>query len=85
MPPRLLNGDQMAVYLGLKSSDALSKIPVSPIRIGSRVLYDVVAVNMWLDSKLPDFRDGPSLAAAPHAAESEADIAFANWAANRVH
>jgi predicted DNA-binding transcriptional regulator AlpA len=48
-PPRLLDAEQAATYLGLKTRHALALIPVRPLKIGSLVRWDRCALDAWLD------------------------------------
>ena len=47
--PRLLDAEQAATYLGLKSRQALARVPVRPLRIGALVRWDRCALDAWLD------------------------------------
>lgn len=47
--PRLLSREQAAAYVGL-SVGSLRLIPVSPVRIGTRVLYDRCALDAYADT-----------------------------------
>ena len=50
IPPRLLSISGTAQYLGL-SKGALCHVPVAPIRLGRRILYDVREIDLWLDRR----------------------------------
>jgi predicted DNA-binding transcriptional regulator AlpA len=47
--PRLLNADQAAEYLALKTRHALGRVPVRPLKIGALVRWDRRALDAWLD------------------------------------
>lgn len=78
--PRLLGAEQACAYLGLKSRDGLNSVPVRPVRIGARVLWDVRAIDAWLDqlAGLSPFAD---LAAQPSSpvGDDDPDAALAAW------
>lgn len=47
--PRLLNKELAAAYIGV-SIGKLDKLPISPVRIGSRVVYDRRSLDRWADN-----------------------------------
>jgi hypothetical protein len=47
MEPRLLSIADAATYLGV-ARKTLGRLPVSPIRLGDRVLYDRRALDAWI-------------------------------------
>lgn len=47
--PRLLSRTLAAAYIGL-STGSLDRIPVPPVRIGSRVLYDRNSLDAYVDT-----------------------------------
>lgn len=49
--PRLLNRDQAASYCGVSATTFEAHVAVQPVRIGSRVLWDKVALDAWLDEQ----------------------------------
>ena len=54
LQPRLVNASEAARYLGHQSRAVLKEIPVSPIRltrtgVGRGALYDLNAIDRWLD------------------------------------
>src|SRR4051812_33959222 len=53
MTPRLLSRDAAAAYLGViaETFEKHVRSHLSPIEIGSRVLWDVRALDRWLDER----------------------------------
>src|SRR4051812_9069809 len=53
MTPRLLSRDEAAAYLGIiaETFEKHVRPHVLPIEIGSRVLWDVRALDRWLDQR----------------------------------
>ena len=53
MTPRLLSRDAAAAYLGISAEHFTAHIvgAVIPIEIGRRVLWDVRALDRWLDER----------------------------------
>jgi hypothetical protein len=49
-PPRLLNRDDAATYCGMSGPTFASECPVIPIKIRTRVLYDRLQIDRWIDS-----------------------------------
>lgn len=49
MTPRLLNKKMAAYYCGVSHNTFELHIPVRPIRVGCRVLWDRKALDAWLD------------------------------------
>ncbi len=47
--PRLLNKELAAAYIGV-STAKLAALPISPVRIGSRVVYDRRSLDRWADN-----------------------------------
>lgn len=78
--PRLLGAEQACAYLGLKSREGLNSVPVRPVRIGARVLWDVRALDAWLDQLAGLSPSAPS-AARPSspAGDDDPDAALAAW------
>jgi hypothetical protein len=47
---RMLTKAEAASYCGFKSTAGFATwCPVAPVRIGSKVLYDLRAIDLWLD------------------------------------
>lgn len=52
MTPRLLNREQAAAYCGVGPDLFERSCPVRPVRaFGNRVLWDVAALDRWLDAE----------------------------------
>jgi hypothetical protein len=52
MTPRLLTPDQAAAYCGVGRENFEARVGVPPVKLfGNRVLYDVKALDKWLDEK----------------------------------
>lgn len=52
MTPRLLNTEQAAAYCGVGRELFEQRVGVAPLKLfGSRILYDRVALDRWLDSQ----------------------------------
>lgn len=49
LAPRLLDAEEAAAYLGRVSTKTLAHVPVAPVRLGDRCLYDRRAIDAWLD------------------------------------
>lgn len=50
MTPRLLNPDQAAAYCGVSRENFEARVGVPPLKLfGNRVLYDIRALDRWLD------------------------------------
>lgn len=47
--PRLMRASKLREYLDLPARGSLAQIPVHPVRIGTRLRWDVRAVDQWLD------------------------------------
>lgn len=60
LEPRLLSKEEAASYCGLSFETFRSACPVIPIKIRSRVLYDRLAIDRWLDSLGSEHPDLPS-------------------------
>jgi len=63
MTPRLLSRDAAAAYLGISAEHFTAHIvaSVAPVEIGRRILWDVRALDRWLDERsgtvhAPDFK-----------------------------
>jgi len=78
--PRLLGAEQACAYLGLKSRDGLNSVPVRPVRIGARVLWDVRAIDAWLD-QLAGLSPSADSAAPPPSppGDDDPEAALAAW------
>lgn len=51
MTPRLLTVEQAAAYCGVGRENFEARVGVAPVKIfGTRILYDRVALDKWLDS-----------------------------------
>jgi hypothetical protein len=48
--PRLLSRDDAAAYCGISGPTFASECPVIPIKIRTRVLYDRLQIDQWIDS-----------------------------------
>lgn len=49
--PRLLSQAEAAAYCGIGVDLLKAECPVIPIKIRSRVLYDRVALDRWIDAR----------------------------------
>jgi hypothetical protein len=54
LEPRLLSRELAAAYCGVSVPTFEAECPVIPVKIRSRVLYDRVAIDAWLDSFTAD-------------------------------
>lgn len=78
--PRLLGAEQACAYLGLKSRDGLNSVPVRPVRIGTRVLWDVRAIDAWLDQLAGLSPSAASAVSTPSpAGDDDPDAELAAW------
>jgi hypothetical protein len=50
VPPRLLGAEAAAAYCGVGITLFRRECPISPVRLGERVLWDVRALDCWIDS-----------------------------------
>jgi hypothetical protein len=55
LPPlptrRLLTAEEAAGYCGISVGTLQAHVPVSPLRLGAAVRYDVRALDKWLDER----------------------------------
>jgi hypothetical protein len=49
VPPRLLDRKTAAEYCGVSVNTFLTHVPVAPVLIGSKRLWDRKAIDTWLD------------------------------------
>jgi predicted DNA-binding transcriptional regulator AlpA len=59
--PRLLSREAAARYMGVSPRHLHSFSMVKPVRIGRRVLWDVRALDAWLDRARPSAANSASL------------------------
>lgn len=52
--PRLLGRDLAAAYVGVSPNTFEATVPVPPIRIGRRELWDKARLDAWVDSLAGD-------------------------------
>jgi hypothetical protein len=48
---RMLSDAEAANYCGVAVGTLKSHVPVAPVKIGARVLYDVKRLDNWLDNQ----------------------------------
>lgn len=48
--PRLLSRDAAAAYCGVSVPHFLEHVPVDPVEIGKKKLWDRLMIDRWLDS-----------------------------------
>lgn len=81
--PRLLAREDAAQYLGLECADSLRHVPVRPVKIGARVLYDLRRLDAWLDELGGLAPQSPPAGATPAPAPEDADAALQGWLTQR--
>jgi hypothetical protein len=58
LPPRLLSREQAAEYCGVSINHFLAHCPVKPTELlGSKRVWDRVAIDRWLDGNSPSMAD----------------------------
>lgn len=77
--PRLLTADEATAYMGVKSRHSLDRVPVRPVRIGGRVLWDRLALDAWLDGLAGLLPTVPPTAA--NDVQTDPDAALKAWQA----
>ena len=50
LTPRLLDRDAAATYCGVSVPHFLEHVPVDPVEIGKKKLWDRMMIDRWLDS-----------------------------------
>lgn len=61
LEPRLLSRELAASYCGVSVPTFEGACPVIPVKIRNRILYDRVAIDLWLDSFAPGLPESRSL------------------------
>lgn len=51
MTPRLLSRGEAAAYLGVSPDHFADVVPVPSIKVGRRILWDIRALDAWVDGQ----------------------------------